>query len=114
MFAKHTKATFALLCLLICSFVIVYNISTYEQALIDMFPSVDCDFISSMYGKKLQSAAVTDYRNIDERSAKQSDGPYQCFCEKELSNNYEKAISDNYGHPDDTAICGIYRNLKSR
>ena len=45
MFARYAKATVALISLLICSFVIVYTISTYEQALKDMFPSVDCDFI---------------------------------------------------------------------
>ena len=67
-----------------------------------------------MYGNKLQSAAVSDYQNIDERDAKQSDGPYQCFCEQELSKDYQKAISDSYGHPDGTEICGVYNNLKSK
>ena len=62
---KHLKAVLGLFLLLMASFIVVYEISTWEQAIQDMFPKVDCGFVSDMYGKKLKKFALEDFIKID-------------------------------------------------
>jgi len=52
-FLKQSKVWIVLFFLMLCQFMVVFKISEYEQAIADMFPQVDCDFISDMYGQKL-------------------------------------------------------------
>ena len=67
---KHSLAVLALLLLLLGSFIVVYQISSWEQAISDMFPAVDCNFIREMYGSKLRRFALEDFDRIDNEDAK--------------------------------------------
>ena len=67
---KHSLAVLALLLLLLGSFIVVYQISSWEQAISDMFPAVDCNFIREMYGNKLRRFALEDFDRIDNEDAK--------------------------------------------
>ena len=69
-FKKHVMALVALSLMLLGSFIVVYEISSYEQGIADIFPAVDCNFIGDMYGKKLEKFAVEDFRRFDEQDAK--------------------------------------------
>lgn len=51
--------------LLLGSFIVVYQISSWEQAISDMFPAVDCKFINGMYGNKLRRFALEDFDRLD-------------------------------------------------
>ena len=73
---KHLKAALGILLLLLASFIVVYEISTWEQSIQDMFPNVDCKFVSEMYGSKLKKFAVEDFIKIDVENSKQSHGAY--------------------------------------
>ena len=111
---KHVMAIFALFLLLLSSFIVIYEISAYEQEIADTFPAVDCTFIDHMYGNKLEKFAMEGFRRFDEQDDKQTHGAYQCWCEKELARDYAYALGSDYGHPAGTRICAVYDSLLSR
>ena len=51
---SHFMAGLALLFILFCSFVIIYEISSVEQEISNMFPAQDCDFTEEIYGDKIK------------------------------------------------------------
>ena len=57
-----------------------------------MFPAVDCKFVEEMYGSKIRRFALEDFNRIDVEDAKHSHGAYQCFCEREISKDYNNAM----------------------
>ena len=58
---RHAIAVFAFFCLLLSSSVIFYSISSWEESIRDIFPPVDCDFITQVYRDKLQKFALEDF-----------------------------------------------------
>ena len=97
---KHSLAVLALFLLLLGSFIVVYQISTWEQAISDMFPAVDCNFVKEMYGNKLRRFALEDFDRLYSAEASHSHGAYQCYCEQQLKTNYQTALNSDHGHED--------------
>ena len=49
------------------------------------------------YGDELQKFAVKDYDYVMTSETTQSNGLLRCFCENEITNDIEKALSSSYG-----------------
>lgn len=64
-----------------------------------------------MTGAKLPKLALDEYMKMDMKDQKQSHGSYQCFCEQELTRDYDYAMESDYGHPNGSLICADYDRL---
>ncbi len=78
-------ASVVILCLLISSFAIIYICQKYAIMLGLIYPKVDCDSITSIYGSELMSYAYKEYHEFFEFTAGKipMTGKYECFCKNE-------------------------------
>ena len=80
------------------SFAFIYTVARKSSEIAREFPKVDCDAISATYGNQLQRYAAEDYDFVVENDGLPSSGALTCFCQEQFKLDYDKAVSNTYGH----------------
>ena len=96
--------------LLFLSVIVIYMISASSADLAAVFPPADCDGLDDAYGDKMQPYAVADYNYINDAAnkGKPSSGVLQCFCQDQIDDIGDAALSKSYGQADGDFICNDY------
>ena len=78
--------------LLVLSFYGTFLIARSSGDVAMVFPTRNCKQVTSAYGNQLEKFAVEDFEYVEEHdfNAVVSQGPYQCFCQDMIDNNYDK------------------------
>lgn len=109
------KAYFIIFILLAGSFYATFRIARSSAQVAMVFPSRDCVSIDSAYGDQLSTFAVSDYNYVatNDFNGVVSQGPYQCFCQNMVDNDYDNlsVAGVDPQAADGTFICNKYKDL---
>ena len=99
--------------LLFASFAVIYKVARMSADIAREFPKVDCEAIKTTYGSQLKTYAIEDYDFVVANDGLPSSGALTCFCTDEMTNNYDIAMTSNYGHPHQQLICKEFESIQT-
>ena len=97
--------------LLLCSFAFIYKVARTSAEIAREFPPFDCEAVEQTYGDQLQKYAVEDYDFVIANDGLPSSGALKCFCEAAKNEDYDEAMTSNFGHPKGKLICNEYQTI---